>query len=266
MERIHSKHTGRFMIDDCATIAIVEASSVLRDDLHRILQSAGFVVEPFGSTAEYLRAKKFGSPNCIVANADFSCPRLQGGLSVETKVPSPTPVVFVTTCGDVGKCVRLMKAGAIDYLVTPIRPRDLVAAVRLGIAHDLDNQAKTRTLNEVRGRYASLSQRETEVLRLLIEGKQAKQIAGQLHICAHTTRVHTNRVMIKMCAHSIVDLVRMTDKLDKCQANELPPRSLTLLQYSDETSDHKADFRPMASNATSPSHDSARANNYNQFR
>jgi FixJ family two-component response regulator len=107
-----------------------------------------------------------------------------------------------------------MKAGAIDYLTTPFQDGELLDAVRSGIKRDLAARLQKRTLDKLRTRLASLSPRERETMALLSAGQGPKQIAGQLGVCTQTARVHSSRVMAKMGARSIADLVRMVDRLE----------------------------------------------------
>ena len=106
-----------------------------------------------------------------------------------------------------------MKAGAIDFLTKPFQDEELLDAVRSGIERDLAARLQKQTLDELRTRLASLSPRERETMVLLSAGQGPKQIAGQLGVCTHTARVHSSRIMSKMGARSIADLVRMVDRL-----------------------------------------------------
>jgi FixJ family two-component response regulator len=198
------------MINECPIVAVIEADPVLRDALQGMLQAPALTVELFTSTAAYLRTNKYAAANCIVADPQFGGLDLQSGLA---EAKRPIPIVFVTADDDVRLAVRAMKDGAVEYLVKPFRKRELLDAVRCGIARDLARRKENQTLSELRDRLASLSPREREIMTLLSRGKQAKQIAGQLLVCTHTARVHSNRVMSKMGARSIAALVRMADKL-----------------------------------------------------
>jgi len=184
--------------------------------LRILLEAAGLKIELFKSAEEYLTRTKSRSPNCIVLDA-----RLPGisGLDLQSRQASrKTPLVFLTDQNEVRTCVRAMKAGAIDFLTKPFQDGELLDAVRSGIKRDLAARLQKQTLDELRTRLASLSPRERETMMLLSAGQGPKQIAGQLGICTHTARVHSGRIMAKMGARSIADLVRMVDRLDSREA------------------------------------------------
>jgi FixJ family two-component response regulator len=183
-----------------------------------LLEAAGLKIELFKSAEEYLTRSKSRSPNCIVLDA-----RLPGisGLDLQSrqaKTSRKTPLVFLTAQNEVRTCVRAMKAGAIDFLTKPFQDGELLDAVRSGIKRDFAARLQKQTLDELRTRLASLSPRERETMMLLSAGQGPKQIAGQLGICTHTARVHSGRIMAKMGARSIADLVRMVDRLDSREA------------------------------------------------
>jgi len=113
-----------------------------------------------------------------------------------------------------------MKAGAIDFLTKPFQDEELLDAVRSGIERDLAARLQKQTLDELRTRLASLSPRERETMVLLSAGQGPKEIAGKLGVCTHTARVHSSRIMYKMGARSIADLVRMADKLGHAPSKE----------------------------------------------
>src|SRR5262249_54971468 len=124
------------------------------------------------------------------------------------------PVIFVTDNDDIRISVRAMKAGAMEYLVKPFLDRELLDAVKSCIDQDQERRANCRVLSGLRNSFESLTPREREIMTLLSAGKKAKEVASQVGICTHTARVHSNRVMSKMGARSIVDLARMADKLE----------------------------------------------------
>jgi FixJ family two-component response regulator len=209
MEQFKPNKSGNQMIDACPIVAVIEAGPILGQALQGLLQAAGLTVELFKSTAAYMRTNKFDA-NCIVADPQFGGLDLQSGLA---EARALIPIVLVTADADVRMAVRAMKDGAVEYLVTPLLERELLDAVRCGVALDLARRTEKEALSELQERFTSLSSREREILMLLSRGRQAKQIANQLHICTHTARVHSNRVMSKLGARSIADLVRMADKL-----------------------------------------------------
>jgi FixJ family two-component response regulator len=145
------------------------------------------------------------------------------------KTRGNTPLVFLTAQNDVRTSVRAMKAGAVDFLIKPFEDEVLLDAVMRGVERDRAARLQERTLNMLRGRLASLSSRERETMVLLSLGHGPKQIAGHMGISTHTARVHSSRLMAKMGARSIADLVRMADTLETYAARDgsSPPQMPT---------------------------------------
>ena len=202
------------MTVDQALIAIVDSDDSLRARLRILLEAAGLKVELFKSAEEYLKRSKSHSPNCIVL--DVRLPGISGLdlQSRQARTRRKTPLVFLTAQNEVRTSVRAMKAGAIDFLTKPFQDEELLDAVRCGIERDLAARLQKQTLDELRTRLASLSPRERETMVLLSAGQGPKQIAGQLGVCTQTARVHSGRIMAKMGARSLADLVRMVDSLE----------------------------------------------------
>jgi FixJ family two-component response regulator len=201
------------MTVDQALIAIIDSDDSLRAQLRTLLEAAGLKIELFKSAEEYLKRGKSHSPNCIVL--DVRLPGISGLdlQSRQAKTRCKTPLVFLTAQNEVRTSVRAMKAGAIDFLTKPFQDEELLDAVRSGIERDLAARLQKQTLDELRTRLASLSPRESETMVLLSAGQGPKQIAGQLGVCTQTARVHSGRVLSKMGARSLADLVRMVDRL-----------------------------------------------------
>jgi FixJ family two-component response regulator len=201
------------MTVDQAVIAIIDSDDSLQARLRILLEAAGLKIELFKSAEEYLKRSKSHPPNCIVL--DVRLPGISGLdlQSLQAKTRRKTPLVFLTAQNEVRTSVRAMKAGAIDYLIKPFQDEELLDAVKSGIECDRALRLQKRTLDELRARLAALSPRERETMVLLSAGQGPKQIASQLGVCTHTARVHSSRIMSKMGARSIADLVRMVDKL-----------------------------------------------------
>ena len=202
------------MTVDQALIAIVDSDDSLRARLRILLEAAGLKVELFKSAEEYLMRSRSHPPNCIVL--DVLLPGISGLdlQSRQARTRRKTPLVFLTAQNEVRTSVRAMKAGAIDFLTKPFQDEELLDAVRCGIERDLAARLQKQTLDELRTRLASLSPRERETMVLLSAGQGPKQIAGQLGVCTQTARVHSGRIMAKMGARSLADLVRMVDSLE----------------------------------------------------
>jgi FixJ family two-component response regulator len=202
------------MTADQALIAIIDSDDSVRAQLRTLLEAAGLKIELFKSAEEYLKRGKSRSPNCIVL--DVRLPGISGLdlQSRQAKTRWKTPLVFLTAQNEVRTSVRAIKAGAIDFLTKPFQDEELLDAVRSGIDRDLAARLQKQILDELRTRLASLSPRERETMVLLSAGKGPKQIAGQLGVCTQTARVHSGRVLAKMGARSLADLVRMVDRLE----------------------------------------------------
>jgi FixJ family two-component response regulator len=201
------------MTDDCTTVAIIDNDASIRGRLQVLIEAAGLTTKLFRSAEEYLNRYAFHPPNCTVLDV-----RLPGmsGLDLQfrlTKTMDNAPLVFLTAQNDVRASVRAMKAGAVDFLIKLFEDEALLDAVMRGVERDRAARMQVRTLDVLRGRLASLSSRERETMVLLSSGHGPKQIAGHLGITTHTARVHSSRIMAKMEARSIADLVRMADTL-----------------------------------------------------
>jgi FixJ family two-component response regulator len=208
------------MTVDRPLIAVIDSNASLRAELRILLGAASFAVEPFNSAEEFLKRNKSQSPNCIVL--DVLLPGM-GGLDLQSRqarVGCKAPLVFLTAHNDVRTSVRAMKAGAIDYLIKPIQHKELLDAVNRGIECDRAERLLKQTFDELLTRLASLSPRERETMVLLSAGQGPKQIAAKLGVCTHTARVHSSRIMCKMGARSIADLVRMADQLGHARAKK----------------------------------------------
>ena len=206
-------------MNDPAVISIVDSDPFTQESLRLLLEDAGFIVELATSAEDYLKQPDACLPNCIVLDVQLSG---RNGLDLQnqlTKSKRQTPLVFVTAENDVRTSVLAMKAGALDYLTKPFQGKEVLAAVHNAVALDRVNRAERQLLQDLRTLFISLSPRERETMSLIAAGNGVKQIAGQLGVRAHTARVHSGRVMLKMGARSIADLARMADKLE-CEPHE----------------------------------------------
>lgn len=178
----------------------------------RVLTSAGHVVRVYSTAAEFL-AHAATDPGCVVLDLNLPGP---SGLDLQEQLMTagnPLPIVFLTGHGDIPKSVRAMKAGAIDFLTKPVDAQVLLDAVGRAIARDAENRLVRARQQEARARYNRLTPRERQVLAHLISGQLNKQVAYDLGISERTTKIHRHRVLEKMQADSVADLVRVAADL-----------------------------------------------------
>lgn len=200
-----------FVIDDDASV---------RDAVKRLIASVGLRVETFGSTREFLAAKRTDAPACLVLDVrlpDVSGLEFQGELA---ELDFQIPIIFITGHGDIPMTVRAMKAGAVEFLTKPFRGQELLDAVQQAIAQDRAAWSERAQMAELRGRYDTLTPREKEVLKLVASGLLNKQVGAELGTSELTVKTHRGRVMEKMGADSLADLVRMSERLNSSAAKQ----------------------------------------------
>lgn len=191
-------------------IYLIDDEPGLLRALQRLLEAEGYVVQGFRSAEEFLRAHDPDRPGCLVT--DLCLPGLDG-MSLQrtlTALGCARPVVLMTAYGDVATGVHAMKAGAVDFLVKPFGDDAFLAAVHSALEKDRHDRVVSRELKTVRGRLASLTPREHEVLEHVVIGRLNKQIAADLGITEKTIKVHRARAMEKMGVSTLADLVRKT--------------------------------------------------------
>ena len=198
------------------TIFVVDDYAPIRRAVSRLLRAAGFAVAAFGSPQEFLVQYDPHTPGCLVLDLDMPA---VNGLELQRILAtkgSALPIIFLTGHGDVPKSVQAMKHGASDFLTKPVNDKDLLAAVRVAIEKDRALRRRQTELSEIRGRLATLTPREREVLEHVDTGKMNKQIAGDLGTVEQTVKVHRARVMEKLEVQSVAELVRLTER---CRVN-----------------------------------------------
>jgi FixJ family two-component response regulator len=194
-------------------VFIVDDDLSVRDALRNLLRSVGLRVETFGSAQEFLASPPPDSPACLVL--DVRLPGLSG-LDLQRKlaeIKMEIPIIFITAHGDIQMSVRAMKSGAVEFLTKPFRDQDLLDAVQHAIDGDRAARALRAETADLLQRYESLSTREQEVFELVARGMVNKQIAGELTISEATVKLHRGRLMQKMQADSLAELIRMAEKL-----------------------------------------------------
>jgi FixJ family two-component response regulator len=192
-------------------VYIVDDDASVRKSLTRLVAAAGYRVHAFASAREYLAREPATGPSCLVL--DVRMPGLTG-LDLQKALAGAehrTAIVFITGHGDIAMSVAAMKAGAVDFLTKPFAAKDLLDAIHRALAKDTRDLGTEARVAEIQQRVKLLTPRETQVFALVVTGMLNKQIASELGVCEKTVKVHRARVMEKMRAGSVAELVRLAD-------------------------------------------------------
>jgi FixJ family two-component response regulator len=198
-----------------ATVFIVDDDDAVRSSLRLLLKSVGLSAVAYPSARDFLAAWNPDQPSCLVL--DVRMPGMSG-LELQEELNrrgAIVPVIFITGHGDIPMAVEAMQHGAFDFLQKPFRDQDLIDRIQKAIARDAENRAQLLQKDRIRARYESLTPREREVLALVTSGKANKVMAGDLGVSQRTVEIHRARVMEKMEAASLAQLVRMVIDLEQ---------------------------------------------------
>ncbi len=205
----------RLMVEERAVVFVIDDDSSMRVALEDLVRSVDLEVRTFAAPQEFLQSKPPDVAGCLVLDV-----RLPGmsGLTFQKELAKEglaLPVIFITGHGDIPMSVRAMKAGAVEFLTKPFHDQDLLDAIHAAVERDRRSRREAVRLVELRERFAMLTERERQVMTLVVIGRANKQIAGELSLSEMTVKVHRQQVMRKMHAGSLPDLVRMADRLGK---------------------------------------------------
>ena len=195
------------------TVFVVDDDPSVRRSTERLVRTMGFDVRTFASANDFLEQVRVEGPACLVL--DVRLPG-RGGLDLQRELAQAgvrIPIIFITGHGSIPVTVRAMKAGAVEFLTKPVRPRDLLAAIGAAIERDRGAQQARLQTEALRQRYERLTRREREVMALVVGGQLNKQIAGELATSERTVKFHRAHVMEKMAAGSLAELVQIAGQL-----------------------------------------------------
>jgi FixJ family two-component response regulator len=202
-------------------IRVVDDDDAFRTAVSRLLHAAGHEVRAYGSAGDFLLEDDDPTPGCVLLDLRMPGP---DGLDLQAALArrgDPLPVIFLTAHGDVAASVRAMKGGAEDFLTKPVKREALLAAISAALEQDASRRERRAQIKEIRNRYEALSPRERSVLEHVVAGRLNKQIASAIGASERTVKAHRARVMTKMGASSVAELVRAIDRLGLVQAAAL---------------------------------------------
>jgi len=194
-------------------VLVVDDDISVRESLDHLIRTSGWQSETYASAQAFLARPRTVVPSCLVL--DVSLPDLNG-LDVQKRLGpdrGDLPIIFISGHADIPTTVRAMKAGAVEFLIKPLSHEALLTAIEGAVNRSRAALQQQAGMEELRARYASLTGRERQVMTLVVSGLLNKQIAGELHISEITVKAHRGKVMRKMRAGSVADLVKMSARL-----------------------------------------------------
>ena len=193
-------------------VFVIDDDESVRKGLRRLLHSADYECEVFPSATEFLTRSPHGVPTCVIV--DVRMPGLNGIDLQQALITRrrEEQLIFITGHGNIPMCAQAMKAGAVDFLPKPFKPRQLLGCVERALERSTEQRKRTGERNEVRRLLDMLTPREFEVMQLVVTGMLNKQIGGELGMAEKTVKVHRGRVMQKLGVTSVAELVRLVEK------------------------------------------------------
>jgi FixJ family two-component response regulator len=193
-------------------VYIVDDDVSVRESIESLVEENGWRAETFSSAQEFLERALAQRPSCLIL--DVGLPDLNG-LEVQQRISghAEMPIIFITGCGDIPTTVKAMKAGAAEFLTKPFSPEALTGAIEVALARSRSLLDEKAVLQVLRDRHQSLSRREKEVMEQVVRGQLNKQVGGNLGISEITVKAHRGRMMRKMQARSLAELVNVAARL-----------------------------------------------------